>query len=69
VISVFQHFRRISFDKDFARIKERLAIVHVAAVYWHSLMFVTIAKTKEEIEKVIAANNHYSQRYPVRALR
>lgn len=69
VISVFQHFRRIPFDKDFARIKERLASVHVAAVYWHSLMFVAIAKAKETIEKVIAANHWYSQRYPVRALR
>ena len=69
VISVFQHFRRIPFNKDFARIKERLASVHVAAVYWHSIMFVCIAKAKETIGKVIAANHQYSQRYPVRALR
>ena len=74
VISVFQHFRRIPFENDFARIKERLkerlASVHVAAVYWrHFLMFVTITKTKDTIEKVIAANHQYSQRYPVSALR
>ena len=69
VISVFQHFRRIPFDKDFAHIKERLASVHVAAVYWHSLMFVAVAKAEETIEKVIAANHQYSQRYPVWALR
>ena len=68
VISVFQHFRRIPFDKDFARIKERLASDHVVAVYWHFLMFVAIAKTKETIEKVIVANHRYSQRYPVRVL-
>ncbi|MDO8737526.1 hypothetical protein [Candidatus Deferrimicrobium sp.] len=74
VISVFQHFRRIPFEKDFARIKERLkerlASVHIAAVYWrHFLMFVTITKNRETIEKVIAANHQYSQRYPVIVLR
>jgi hypothetical protein len=69
VISVFQNFRRIPFDKDFASIKERLACVHVAAVYWHSLMFVAIAKTQETIEKVIAATHQYSKMYPVMALR
>lgn len=69
VISVFQHFRRIPFDKDFARIKGRLASGHAAAVYWHSLMFVAIAKAKETLEKVITANHQYSQRYPVTALR
>lgn len=62
VISVFQHFRRIPFDTDFARIKERLTSVHVAAVCWHSLMFVAIAKTKETIEKIVAANRQYTQK-------
>ncbi len=60
-ISVFQHFRRITFDKDFARIKERLATDHVTAVYWHSLMFVVIGKNRKTIEKVIEANHLYSQ--------
>ena len=65
VISVFQHFRRIPFDRDFVRIKERVASDHVAAVYWHFLMFIAIAKTKETILKVITANYQYSQKYPV----
>ncbi|MEN6319820.1 MAG: hypothetical protein ABFD82_13830 [Syntrophaceae bacterium] len=69
VISVFQHFRRIPFEKDFARIKEHLARDHVAAVSWHSLMFVAIAKTKQTIEKVIEANHQYTQRHPVKALK
>jgi hypothetical protein len=69
VISVFQHFRRIPFEKDFDRIRQRLACIHVTGVYWHSLMFVAIAKTRQTIEKVIAANHEYSQRYPVKALR
>jgi hypothetical protein len=68
IISVFQHFRRISFDRDFARIRERLMSAYVAGVHWHSLMFVAIGKTKETIEKVIAANEQYSQMYPVRVL-
>ena len=70
VVSVFQHFRRIPFAKDFIRIKERLGSDHVAAVYWHSLMFVTIAKTRETIEKVVAANQEYANSCPaVKALR
>jgi hypothetical protein len=32
VLTVFQHFRRVPFEKDFARIKDRLTSVHVAAV-------------------------------------
>jgi hypothetical protein len=69
VISVFQHWRFISFDKDFVRIKERLASDHVAAVCWRSdIMFVAIAKTKKTIGKVIAANRQYSQRNPVQTL-
>ncbi len=68
VISVFQHFRRISFDKDFARIKERIPSGYTTALYWHSLMFVTICKTKEIIEWVSELNHRYSQKYPVKVL-
>lgn len=68
VISVFQHFRRISFDNDFARIRERMPSGYTTTLYWHSLMFVTISKTKEIIEKVIELNNQYSQMYPVNVL-
>ena len=68
VISVFQHFRRISFDNDFAHIRERMPSGYTTALYWHSLMFVTISKTKEIIEKVIELNYQYSQRYPVNVL-
>jgi hypothetical protein len=69
VISVFQHFRRISFDKDFARITERLLSGYATAIYWHSLMFVAISKTREMIEKVIAVNRQYSQgRLPIKIL-
>lgn len=68
VISVFQHFRRISFDKDFSRIRERLPSCHTTALYWHSLMFVTISRTKDIIDKVIAINYQYSHRFPVKVL-
>jgi hypothetical protein len=68
IISVFQHFRRIPFDKDFAQIKAHFPSNHIAAVYWHFLMFVTIAKTKETIKKVIYANCQYAKKYPVRVL-
>lgn len=69
VISVFQVFRRIPFAKDFNRIKERLPSGYATAIYWHSLMFVLICKTKEEIEKVRKINFRYFQQgYPVELL-
>jgi len=68
VISVFQHFRRISFDRDFARIKERTPHGYTTALYWHSLMFVTISKTKKLSAKVNELNLQYSQAYPVKVL-
>ena len=68
VISVFQHFRRIPFGKDFARIRERLTNGYATAIYWHSLMFVIIGRTKETIKEVMAINHQYSQVYPVKIL-
>ncbi|MDP3260704.1 MAG: hypothetical protein Q8M34_08990 [Thermodesulfovibrionales bacterium] len=68
VISVFQHFRYISFNKDFARIKERIPSGFITALCWHSLMFVTISKTEEIIKKVSELNHQYSQKYPVKVL-
>ncbi len=68
VLSVFQHFRFLKFDRDFARIRNSLNSAHVAGVYWYSLMFVAIGKNREIIEKVIAVNHQYSRRYPVTCL-
>jgi hypothetical protein len=68
VVSVFQHFRRISFEKDFARIKERISCGYTTALYWHSLMFVAICKSKEILEKIIRVNYQYAQGYPVNIL-
>jgi len=65
VISVFQHHRRISFPNDFARIKERLGSGYSAAIYWHSLMFVSISKSERAINRVISANNRYAMSNPV----
>lgn len=61
VVSVFQHFRRKPFAKDFARIKERLGAVHATAIYWHSLMFVCISKSETAIIRVVEANKRYSE--------
>jgi hypothetical protein len=68
VISVFHHFRRIPFENDFKRIKERLGNCHSTAVYWHSLMFVTVSNSKEAISSVIEANTKYSEKNPVKAI-
>jgi hypothetical protein len=68
VVSVFHHFRRISFANDFARIKARVYRGYTTALYWQSLMFVAISKTQEIIEKVAGINHQYSQKYPVKVL-
>ena len=68
VVSVFQHFRRKAFTKDFARIKEHLTNYHATAIYWHSLMFVTISKSEVTIKRVSGANEKYSQDNPVEVI-
>ena len=64
VISIFQHFRRITFARDFARIKERLGNCNATAVYWDWVMFVAVSKSKEAISMVIDANRNYAERRP-----
>jgi hypothetical protein len=68
VISVFHHFRRIPFANDFKRIRERLGDCHATAIYWHSLMFVAVSKSKEAISRVTDANRNYSENYPVKTI-
>ena len=68
MVSVFQHFRRIAFTRDFARIKERLKNSHATAVYWHSLMFVAISKSESIIKIVSDANEKYSKVNPVEVI-
>ncbi|MDH3345999.1 MAG: hypothetical protein OEL75_02325 [Kiritimatiellaceae bacterium] len=68
VISVFQYFRRIPFNSDFARIKQRLLSGSATAIYWHSLMFVAISRSKNIIDKVHDINQRYARQYPVQVL-
>jgi hypothetical protein len=68
VVTVFQNFRYIKFQKDFQCIRERNLVGKMAAVYWHSLMFVAVSKSKDAIKEVIAANSLYEKSYPVTAI-
>lgn len=68
IITVFQHFRRISFTKDFARIQERIELGYATALYWHSLMFVAIAKSEKTIDRIVTANHKYAEINPVVAI-
>lgn len=68
VVSVFQHFRRVSFPKDYARIKSRIEIGISTAIYWHSLMFVAVSKSEKAINTLRAANEEYARKYPVTML-
>ena len=68
VVTVFQHHRRKKFPEDFARIRERLVRGHSAAVYWHSLMFVSICASAETIDRVRDINREYERCRPVVAL-
>ena len=45
VISVFQHFRRKSFEQDFDEIRDRILGGYSTAVYWHSIMFVLVTRS------------------------
>jgi hypothetical protein len=65
VITIFQHHRRKHFPDDFARIRERLDGGHSTALYWHSLMFVTLAATESVIDRVRRVNAEYARDRPV----
>jgi hypothetical protein len=68
IVSVFHHFRRIPFPEDFARIRSRLGEAHSTAIFWHSLMFVAVARSESAIKAVIDANKKYAKSRPVRTL-
>ena len=65
VVSVFQHFRRIPFPKDYAGIRGRLESSYSTAIYWHSLMFVVVSKSETAIQRVVSANENYAKTNPV----
>lgn len=68
VISIFQHFRRVNFQKDFERIKSKLSNHYATAIYWNFLMFVCIGKSQKTIEKVMNANIKYSKLKPAKII-
>lgn len=68
VVTVFQHHRRKKFPDDFARIRKRLLGGYATAIYWHSLMFVSIASSRETIHKVGKINREYAKHRPVNVL-
>lgn len=60
VISVFHHFRRVSFPEDYTNIVKKLNGLHYTALYWNPhLMFVQIAKERSVIDRVIESNVQY----------
>lgn len=72
VVSVFQHFRRIPFTDDYAgissKIRQRVKNCYVAGICWHSLMFVTISKSKVIMKRVRRLNVKYSKKMPGKLL-
>jgi len=68
IATVFQHFRRVPFPVDFARIQCRLEVAYSTAIYWHSLMFVAIANNEPTIRRVCEANAKYARSNPVSVL-
>ena len=60
VVSVFQHFRYVTFADDYARIRERLGPCHSTAVHWHGLMFVAVTRSQRTLDRVRAANREYA---------
>ena len=68
VISVFHHFRRKSFVEDFTIINHRLYNGYATAIYWHSLMFVAIGRSRKVIAQISKANEKYSRSHPVKVI-
>ena len=68
VISVFHHFRRIPFQKDFEQIRNKLLNCYSSAIYWNYLMFVCISKSQRAINKVLDANIKYSKFKPTKII-
>lgn len=68
VVTVFQHHRRKKFPDDFARIRERLLSGYSTAIYWHSLMFVSVSSSPETIHRVSEINREYEKHRPVKVL-
>lgn len=68
VVTVFQHHRRKKFTEDFARIRQRLHSGESTAIYWHSLMFVSISFSLETISRVREINRNYAKNRPVKVL-
>ena len=63
VLTVLQHFRRIRFDKDFSAICERLdaldAGIYASALYWHSIMMVSLTLSASTSAQVEVVNDEY----------
>ena len=68
IVTVFQHFRRVPFQEDFARIRKRLKTGYSTAIHWNSLMFIIISTSKLSIKRVIAANQKYKEGRPVKII-
>jgi hypothetical protein len=68
LVTVFQHHRRKNFPEDFARIRERLHSGHSSAIYWHSLMFVSVSSSPETIYRVCVSNREYARHRLVEVL-
>lgn len=69
VVSVFQHFRRKPFERDFVEIEKRILSGYSTAVYWHSLMFVLVTRSKDVLEQLVRVNEFYASERPVKVIR
>ena len=67
-ISVFQYHRRKKFADDFAEIRRRRRSGYATALYWHSVMFVTVASRTELIVRIMATNEEYARDKPVEVI-
>ena len=68
VVSVFQHFRRKPFEKDFLEISKRILSGYSTAVYWHSLMFVLVTRSFDVHNRLVSVNEAYASEQPVNVI-
>jgi hypothetical protein len=68
VISVFHHFRRVSFSDDYASITQQLRTGLTTALYWRSLMLVTVCRSEAILRTLHTANEEYACTRPATVL-
>ncbi len=68
VISIFHHFRRVTFERDFNNILLSLPKCYATSIYWQHVMFVLLSKSDKIINDIQNLNIEYSKEFPTKTI-